>query len=348
MTPKERIPSREELDILAESLSDLFIQRQDLHARQRDDGRYTSIKRPLRRDDLLAHLWGDITLGAYVLDAESRARFMVIDADDEPDWRCLNGLARVLEDMGCASYLERSRRGGHLWLFFFEPIPGKDVRRFGRGLLAHFNLPDIELFPKQNRLSTGPGSLIRLPFGLHRKSGRRYGFYKVDGEPLAPTMREQILVLRAPETVPEAVFEQFSEVATGQKRKPAIEPQRARQDTFKTNGDKPLSTQIKEALSVRQFVLRYVELSPKGLGNCPFHDDNVASFNVNDEHNFWHCFACGTGGSVIDFWMQMQECDFTTAVRELREMLLVEEAMADELGEGETVVEMGEEPLAIS
>ena len=75
---------------------------------------------------------------------------------------------------------------------------------------------------------------------------------------------------------------------------------------------------------MREFILRYVELSPKGLGQCPFHEDNVASFSVNDEHNFWHCFACGTGGSVIDFWMQMQNCDFVTAVHELREMVLVE------------------------
>ena len=103
-----------------------------------------------------------------------------------------------------------------------------------------------------------------------------------------------------------------------------------------------MSTEIKEAVSVREFILRYVELSPKGLGQCPFHDDNVASFNVNDEHNFWHCFACGTGGSVIDFWMQMQDCDFVTAVHELREMVLVEnqpaESGAVEVGEGSVAI----------
>ena len=42
----------------------------------------------------------------------------------------------------------------------------------------------------------------------------------------------------------------------------------------------------------------------------------------------------------------MQDCDFTTAVRDLRDMLLVEDPLADEIGE--TVVEMGKEPLALA
>ena len=159
-------------------------------------------------------------IGGLCSDEDSRTRFLVVDADDDPDWRRLNGLARVLGEMECASYLEHSRRGGHLWLFFAEPVAGKEVRRFGRGLLAHFGIEDIELFPKQDKLSTGPGSLIRLPFGVHQKSGRRYGFYHADGRPLAPTLREQIMALRAPETVPAPVFEQFRQTATTKPARP--------------------------------------------------------------------------------------------------------------------------------
>ena len=198
MSSKEHLPGEQDFMVLADSLDERFLQRRDLYARQLEDGRYAAIKRPVHRKHLLAHLRGEITLGAYVLDEDSQARFLVVDADDEPDWRRLNKLARVLGDMGCAGYLERSRRGGHLWLFFADPLPGKEARRFGRGLLAHFGIEDIELFPKQDKLSTGPGSLIRLPFGVHQKSGKRYGFYDADGRPLAPTLREQIMALRAP------------------------------------------------------------------------------------------------------------------------------------------------------
>jgi DNA primase len=73
---------------------------------------------------------------------------------------------------------------------------------------------------------------------------------------------------------------------------------------------------------VCQFVLQY--LCKSGSGLCPFHDYQVESFKVNDEENYWNCFTdsdCG-GGSVIDFYMKLKGVDFTTAVKELADMLL--------------------------
>jgi DNA primase len=58
------------------------------------------------------------------------------------------------------------------------------------------------------------------------------------------------------------------------------------------------------------------------MGLCPFHDDRHPNFCINEEGNYWHCFAGRGGGSVIDFWMKRQGCDFTMAVTELSEMLL--------------------------
>ena len=112
--------TRAELEPLAEVLSKVFIQRRDLYARQLDDGRYVCIQRPLSPGHLVAHLKGDLTLGAYVLDPDSRARYIVFDADDETQLEKLSWMARRLDLQGAASYLEHSRRGGHLWLFFEE------------------------------------------------------------------------------------------------------------------------------------------------------------------------------------------------------------------------------------
>lgn len=305
------------------ALEQRFILRRDLYARQLDDGRYVSVKEPLTQQHLTDHLQGRITLGAYVLDADSRGRFLVLDADDEPDWHRLTALARTLNELECPSYLEESRRGGHLWLFFAEPLAGKSIRSFGRGLLAHFHIAGIELFPKQDRLATGPGSLIRLPFGVHRKTGRRYGFIAADGRPLAPTIREQIHLLAGAETVPEPVLTRFQHHT----------PRQAVTADYRADGkpsgaiaqpgeDAPVSERIKAAISVHDFVVRYVELDRQGRGLCPFHDDKIASFSVNAEGNFWHCFACGTGGSVIDFWMQLKQCEFKDALSELAVLVL--------------------------
>ena len=61
-----------------------------------------------------------------------------------------------------------------------------------------------------------------------------------------------------------------------------------------------------------------------GAGLCPFHEDQHMSFSVNAERNYWHCFSGCGGGSIIDFWMKWQDCDFKTAVKELAVMLLAE------------------------
>ena len=107
MASKERLPGEQDLGELATTLGERFIQRRDLYAQQLEDGRYAAVKRPLRRNHLLAHLRGTMTLGAYVLDENSRTSYLVVDADDDPDWRRLNGLSRVLGEMECASYLEQ-------------------------------------------------------------------------------------------------------------------------------------------------------------------------------------------------------------------------------------------------
>jgi hypothetical protein len=328
MSNKERLPPKEELTVPAKALADTFVQRRDLYAKQLDDGSYVSIKKRLRPYHLVAHLRGTMTLGTYLLDKKSAGRFLVLDADDDPDWRRLQALAYALDEMGDTAYLEPSRRGGHLWLFFDDPLPGADIRRFGQGLLDYFGVEEIELFPKQDRLTSGPGSLIRLPFGVHRKSGRRYGFYLPDGQPVAPTLREQIQAFRDPETLSGPLFVRFRDYVPETDRERAqTAPGRPRDAVSPAGEELSASDRIKQAMPVRQFVLRYVELTPRGIGLCPLHDDHHPSFAVNNEGNYWKCFAGCGGGSVIDFYMLYQqrvmgrECDFSTAVKELAEML---------------------------
>jgi hypothetical protein len=308
---------------MVEILARRFIQRWDMYPKQLDDGTYITVHEPLNVGLLFDHLRGDITLGTYLLDKESKGRFLVLDADDAPGWRRLEALTRVLAEAGSTSYLEQSRRGGHLWFYFPKPLPGADIRAFGKGLLSYFKIEGIELYPRQDNVTDGVGSLIRLPFGIHRKSGQRYDFYLPNGEPVAPSLFEQIHVFEAPETIPEGVVNRFTAyvpppVATP----PSRSFEEARDAILIVDRDAPVAERIKAAASIRQFVLRYVELSPSGRGLCPFHDDHHPSFSVNDKGNYWHCFACDEGGSIIDFWMKWQQCDFKTAVAELAKMLL--------------------------
>jgi len=177
------------------------------------------------------------------------------------------------------AYLEESR-GGHLWLFLAQAVAGREARAFGLGLLAAHSVEGVELFPKQDELADGPGSLIRMPFGVHRLTGRRYGFYTADGVPLAPTLREQICALGTPETIPEPAFEAFVPP------RPAATVTEPPEDLTGT-----VSERIKASVTVLEFVSRYVDLKPTAsgaVGLCPFHDDHHPSFGVNAEGNYWN------------------------------------------------------------
>ena len=286
---------------LAEMLSQQFIQRQDLHARQLDDGRYVMVKRRYSTGLMYLHLMGQITLGAYLLDLQSQARFMVLDADDDLGFE---GLKRIARDL--PAYLECSRRGGHLWVFFSEPISGEKARRFGLGLCNVHEL-EAEVFPKQDRLVDGPGSLIRVPFGIHRKTGCRYGFINPDGEALGTTVG-QIATLSNPQAVP---MELVNIYQYQEQKKPIYAAYTGLHEDLKS-------------IPLTEFIGQYVALRPiasGALGLCPFHEDHRPSFGVNSRGNYWYCFAGCGGGDIVSFWMKLKNCDFTRAVKELKEVL---------------------------
>jgi len=77
---------------------------------------------------------------------------------------------------------------------FTEMMEGTQARNFGLAVAKEYNL-DVEVFPKQGK-SEGPGSLVRVPFGIHRKSGERYKFYNLGTwrDQIAESMTTQVLV----------------------------------------------------------------------------------------------------------------------------------------------------------
>lgn len=56
---------------------------------------------------------------------------------------------------------------------------------------------------------------------------------------------------------------------------------------------------------------------------CPWHaDQSIGSFIIYTRNNSCACFACGHGGSVIDYYMAAKNVDFATAVKELEELYI--------------------------
>jgi hypothetical protein len=293
----EHRPLQEELARPAAVLAQRFIQRWDAYPKQLDDGSYVCIRESLNVDHLYAHLRGDITLGIYVLNQASQARFIVLDNDNENGWTKVVESGAKLGAEGIPAYLEKSRRGGHIWVFFKAPVAGSSARSFAQAIVGKLGLDSVEIFPKQDEVGDGLGSLIRMPFGVHRITGRRYGFFGSGGEPLGMTLREQIGALQAPQFASEGLIKDLKTIPPPPAHK--ARPRRLSEPTGH------VSEKLKARITVLKFVGKYVDLKPsKGgaVGLCPFHDDKHPSFGVNEEGNYWHCFAGCGGGSIIDFW----------------------------------------------
>ena len=75
---------------------------------------------------------------------------------------------------------------------------------------------------------------------------------------------------------------------------------------------------IKDTVDMETVLGLYGYQVKHGKMVCPFHADQNASLQIyrsDDRHNGWHCFGCGKGGSVIDFVMEHEGCDFIMAVK---------------------------------
>jgi hypothetical protein len=281
----------------------VFFNRTDEYAVQTSEGSYYLVKRQVTQRLLINHLRGRVTLATYVLGTDNTSKFAVLDVDDD---EMRQTLIRIHRELPLPSYLEASRRGGHLWFLFAEPMDGAVARAFGMEI-ARLNDLEAEVFPKQAR-SDGPGSCIRLPLGIHRKTGDRYPFVGLGD------WHAQLEALAHPETIPPA------EVLKYQYHQPV----HVTRPTLPANGEAPIWQKIKQRVPIGEVVARYVDLDAKGRGRCPFHDDQHPSFSVNFDEGYWHCFAGCGGGSVIDFWMKINNMTFAEAVGDLAIMYDVE------------------------
>lgn len=312
MGEREREVTENALFRCAGILARRFIQRWDLYAQQLDNGRYLCIHEPLTTERLISHLQGEITLGTYILNQRDEARFVVFDADDPHGFDRLAYLAERLANEGVPSYLEASRRGGHLWLFFRHPLPGMQAREIGLGIQSEHKIEQLEVFPKQYQLGDGPGSLIRLPFGIHRSSGARYPFFDVFRQSLGKSVTQQILSLQQVKHVPPQTLERYTSLI------PRVHDREVRKELPSKNDS--LADRVKASVNTIDFLSNYIELTPTSsgaVGLCPFHDDHRPSLGVNETGNYWHCFAGCGGGSIIDFWVKWRGVNFEESVRQL-------------------------------
>jgi hypothetical protein len=137
------------------------------------------------------HLAGHKTIALYAINPRTqRSKWVAIDADYQNALEDLLKLQWELQLDGVQAALERSRRGGHLWIFAQTPLLARDCRLYVYNLACRLRVPvkggaglaeGIEVFPRQDEL--GPdefGNAIRGPLGIHRAVSKRFWFYGAD------------------------------------------------------------------------------------------------------------------------------------------------------------------------
>lgn len=122
---------------------------------------------------------GDFVAGVYPLLHDETCWFLAADFDKDSWADDARALLDTCHAKGIDAALERSRsgNGGHVWIFFSEPVPARTARQMGSALITETmeKRPEIgftsydRFFPNQDTMPLGGfGNLIALP--LQRKA----------------------------------------------------------------------------------------------------------------------------------------------------------------------------------
>lgn len=77
---------------------------------------------------------------------------------------------------------------------------------------------------------------------------------------------------------------------------------------------------IHTAAKIEEVVGDYVTLHKRGanlIGLCPFHHEKTGSFTVSPSKGIYKCFGCGVSGNAIGFVMEIEQCSYIEAVKQL-------------------------------
>ncbi|MBX3481984.1 DEAD/DEAH box helicase family protein [Phenylobacterium sp.] len=133
----------------------------------------------------------DFVAGVYPLLPDETCWFLAADFDKENWVADASAFVETCQAKGIPVALERSRsgRGGHVWIFFSEPIAARTARQLGAAILTETmeRRPEIgfesydRLFPSQDTMPSGGfGNLIALPLQRRAREGGNSVFIDKD------------------------------------------------------------------------------------------------------------------------------------------------------------------------
>ena len=274
----------------------------DAFAYRRDDflcfsaasGHYVPARRPLTPRDVRSGVAGTgATISLLFVRGDGTAKVGAVDADGSDGWDTLAAVAAALAVRGIPNAVERSRRGGHLWVVADEPVEAVVVRHalaVAVGLAGHDrDDPKIEIRPLEvwsgsdGKRSRYAGGALRGPSMPHPATEVAYPLVDpVTGEPLVemPIADHDLLVRLATEW------------------RPSAEATRPRRTVPRTKYDGPSKVAAYNAAKTVWDVLElyfpgHLAGRSPGAARCPFHDDRRASLSMYANGTKARCHAAG-------------------------------------------------------
>ena len=143
-----------------------------------------SKKSPVSYETFAKHLYGEELIGIYPLTDGSSVRWGCSDIDVD-DLDAARNLQTALRVKSVPSYVEKTARGFHVWVFANDWIPAPIMRRAFLSAHEVIGLPPKEVNPKQEE-ANGLGNYVRLPYpgGIDSMPENRYMLFDREDEPM--------------------------------------------------------------------------------------------------------------------------------------------------------------------
>lgn len=196
-----------------ERIMKVFVGREDLYSKEvLGKGNRRSFEMqaiPLSKQAVVEHLKGKETLGTYIQRSNATVHYIVVDVDIskkimlqyergsseyqaylEKTWSMASKILKLYQEFGMQGYVEYSGcRGYHVWLFFSEWIQTRYANMFCEMLEKKLgdveNEISLEFFPNKTRIRQGKfGQVLKLPYGIHTKTGEQSYFLDAHGDPV--------------------------------------------------------------------------------------------------------------------------------------------------------------------
>lgn len=247
---------------------------------------WRAVREPLTPEVVLNAFATRNPVSAYVLGPDAYGHLAMLDIDREDGYALGKRVLAHMESIGGLAYLEKSRRGCHLWIPLHERRPAVHTRRALKALIKESGLPDdpkIELRPGSDRLNDPEslGHCIRMPTMPHQTTGIRYVLVSSRGEKLPGTIPEMILAL---DFCPVEVMDDLA------MRAPVPKVTSPPRDLRYSDGE-PLVEESATAILIE--VAPWAR--PGKLGRCPFHDDKRPSLSILRDDQRAICHSTGSG-----------------------------------------------------